>query len=65
MISFNPQIPPTVVNNHISVEAAAEFSGYSLQYLRRLLRAKIIELANQIARFAGLFPSLMILWLHG
>jgi excisionase family DNA binding protein len=29
---------PTVVNNHISVQAAAEFSGYSLQYLRRLLR---------------------------
>ena len=27
-----------VVNNHISVKAAAEFSGYSLQYLRRLLR---------------------------
>ena len=30
--------PPVVVNNHISVRAAAEFSGYSLQYLRRLLR---------------------------
>jgi excisionase family DNA binding protein len=29
---------PTVVNNHISVQTAAEFSGYSLQYLRRLLR---------------------------
>jgi excisionase family DNA binding protein len=29
---------PFVVNNHISVQAAAEFSGYSLQYLRRLLR---------------------------
>jgi excisionase family DNA binding protein len=29
---------PTVVNNQISVQAAAEFSGYSLQYLRRLLR---------------------------
>jgi len=27
-----------VVTNHISVQAAAEFSGYSLQYLRRLLR---------------------------
>jgi len=29
---------PFVVNNHISVYAAAEISGYSLQYLRRLLR---------------------------
>jgi excisionase family DNA binding protein len=27
-----------IVNNHISVQVAAEFSGYSLQYLRRLLR---------------------------
>jgi excisionase family DNA binding protein len=30
---------PLVVNNHISVQAAAEFSGYSLQYIRRLLRS--------------------------
>ena len=30
--------PTVIVNNHISVQAAAEFSGYSLQYLRRLLR---------------------------
>lgn len=30
--------PSVVVNNHISVRAAAEFSGYSLQYIRRLLR---------------------------
>ena len=29
---------PFVVNNHISVKAAAEISGYSLPYLRRLLR---------------------------
>ncbi len=27
-----------MVNNHISVKAAAEFSGYSQQYIRRLLR---------------------------
>jgi excisionase family DNA binding protein len=40
MISFNPQISPFVVNNHITVKAAAEFSGYSLQYLRRLLRSE-------------------------
>ena len=30
--------PLVVVNNHISVQAAVEISGYSLQYLRRLLR---------------------------
>ena len=30
--------PLVVVTNHITVKAAAEFSGYSLQYLRRLLR---------------------------
>jgi len=35
---FNPQKVPFVVNNHISVKVAADFSGYSLQYLRRLLR---------------------------
>jgi excisionase family DNA binding protein len=29
---------PLVVTNHISVQAAAEYSGYSLQYMRRLLR---------------------------
>ncbi len=26
------------MNNHISVQVVAEISGYSLQYLRRLLR---------------------------
>jgi excisionase family DNA binding protein len=30
--------PSVVVNNHISVQVAAELSGYSLQYLRRMLR---------------------------
>lgn len=29
---------PLVVTNHITVQAAAEISGYSPQYLRRLLR---------------------------
>ena len=38
MFSFNPQASPIVVNNHITVKTAAEYSGYSLQYLRRLLR---------------------------
>ena len=31
-------VSPFVLNNHLSVKAAANFSGYSLQYLRRLLR---------------------------
>lgn len=29
---------PNAVTNHLIVQASAEFSGYSLQYLRRLLR---------------------------
>lgn len=28
-----------LIENHISVQAAAEFTGYNIQYLRRLLRA--------------------------
>jgi len=32
------EVFPIVVNNHISVQAAANLSGYNLQYLRRLLR---------------------------
>jgi len=31
--------PSVVINNHISVKVAAKVSGYSLQYLRRLLRS--------------------------
>lgn len=34
---------PLIVKNHIPVRAAAEFSGYSLQYLRRLLRTGKLE----------------------
>ena len=37
MVSLS-QSTTFVLNNHISVRAAAYFSGYSLQYLRRLLR---------------------------
>ena len=43
MISFNQAIPPQVLNNHISVQGAASYSGYSLQYLRRLLRNGKVE----------------------
>jgi excisionase family DNA binding protein len=38
MFSFNQATSPQILNNHISVKAAAGYSGYSLQYLRRLLR---------------------------
>jgi excisionase family DNA binding protein len=45
MFSFNPQTdsPEVVLEKHISVKAAAEFSGYSVQYLRRFLRAGRLE----------------------
>ena len=45
MFSFNPQVdsPEVVLEKHISVKAAAEFSGYSIQYLRRLLRDGRLE----------------------
>ena len=43
MISFNQAVSPQVLNNHISVQVAASYSGYSLQYLRRLLRNGKIE----------------------
>ena len=35
MISLNQVSSPQVLNNHISVQVAAGYSGYSLQYLRR------------------------------
>lgn len=40
MFSFDSQVdsPEVVLEKHISVKAAAELSGYNLQYLRRLLR---------------------------
>lgn len=38
MFSFNKQNSPQVLNNFISVETAVAYSGYSPQYLRRLLR---------------------------
>jgi excisionase family DNA binding protein len=43
MISFNQVVSPKILNNHISVQLAASYSGYSLQYLRRLLRNGILE----------------------
>ena len=38
MTSYNRKEFPLVLNNPISVQVAANYSGYSLQYLRRLLR---------------------------
>ena len=35
---MSSQISPIVLNNLISVKDAAECSGYSLQYIRQLLR---------------------------
>ena len=43
MISLNHTVLPQVLNNHMSVQMAAEYSGYSLQYLRRLLRTGKLE----------------------
>jgi len=43
MISLNQTDSPQVLNNHISVQVAAEYSGYGLQYLRRLLRNGKLE----------------------
>ena len=43
MISFNHAVSPQVLNNHISVQVAASYSGYSTQYLRRLLRESKLE----------------------
>ena len=35
--------PSVIVNDHISVKDAAALSGYTLQYLRRLLRSGKLE----------------------
>jgi excisionase family DNA binding protein len=43
MISLNQIDSPQVLNNHISVQVAASYSGYSTQYLRRLLRDGKLE----------------------
>jgi len=49
MISFNPPYislkPHTgiFVNQHLTVQAAADVTGYNIQYLRRLLRSGKLE----------------------
>ncbi len=49
MISFiTPSIPPQsntgiFINQHITVQAAANTTGYNFQYLRRMLRSGILK----------------------
>ena len=49
MISFNSlnksQQPHTgiLINQHLTVQAAADVTGYNIQYLRRLLRSDKLE----------------------
>ena len=49
MISFNfPYISQRfhtgiLVNRHITVQAAADITGYNIQYLRRMLRSGVLK----------------------
>jgi len=49
MIFFNsPFVSPNshtcvLINQHISVQGAAEVTGYNIQYLRRLLRSRTLK----------------------
>ena len=43
MISFDQLDSPQILKNHISVRMATSYSGYHLQYLRRLLRNGKLE----------------------
>ena len=48
MIILNTQTtsqstPPPIINNHVTVNIAAEATGYNIQYLRRLLRSGKLE----------------------
>jgi len=43
MVTSNKTDLPQILNNHISVQVAASYSGYSTQYLRRLLRTGKLE----------------------
>jgi excisionase family DNA binding protein len=40
-LSENPTFQ--IIDNHITVQEAAEITGYNVQYLRRLLRAEKLE----------------------
>jgi len=48
MISLNTQTASQsstthIINNHITVIAGAEMTGYNIQYLPRLLRSRTLE----------------------
>ena len=43
MTSYNQKAAPFILNNYISVQVASKYSGYSLQYVRRLLRSGKLE----------------------
>jgi excisionase family DNA binding protein len=49
MISFNSSINSKqsntgiLINQHVTVQAAADVTGYNIQYLRRLLRSGTLE----------------------
>ena len=43
MVSAIETNTPQVLSNCISVQAAASYSGYSIQYLRRLLRSEKLK----------------------
>ncbi len=45
MSSFNPQVHSNGIlqENLITVNAAADITGYNVQYLRRLLRARRLD----------------------
>ena len=49
MFSFNTHVTSQesilgiLINRHVPVQAAAEFTGYNIQYLRRMLRSGALE----------------------
>jgi hypothetical protein len=49
MISFNTQVTSQesilgiLISRHVPVQVAAEFTGYNIQYLRRMLRSGALK----------------------
>jgi hypothetical protein len=54
MVSFKPGISPFVVSNLILVKSIATYSGYSLQFLSRLIRGKYLLWFHIFSRFIPL-----------
>ena len=42
MFSFYPTSAPHILNNHLSVQGTAKYSGYSEQYIRLLRNGKLV-----------------------